>query len=117
MDIHLLREPFFTNDAIVLGLLLAVLAIVFYTSELKTTGWKKFYRFIPALLLCYFLPALLHWPLGLIAAEWHNYAELVTYFQSLGLTVPDGVSYAQMEDIIRTFNATAVEDSKITLEG
>ncbi|MFT6708941.1 MAG: putative membrane protein [Flavobacteriales bacterium] len=42
---------------------------------------------------------------------------MVTYFQSLGLTVPDGVSYAQMEDIIRTFNATAVEDSKITLEG
>jgi len=115
MDIHLLKEPFFTNDAIVLGLLLAVLAFVFYTSELKTTGWQKFYRFVPALLLCYFLPALLHWPLGLIASEWHDYSELVSYLKSLGMTVPDGVSYAQMEEMIRSFNATAGESDKITL--
>jgi len=33
------------------------------------------------------------------------------------MTVADGTSYAQMEEMIRTFNATAAEDSKITLEG
>ncbi len=62
-------EPFFTNDAIVFGLLALTLAGVFYTAHLDTPGWKKFYRFVPPLLLCYFLPALLHWPLGLISGE------------------------------------------------
>ncbi|NNE30539.1 MAG: DUF819 family protein [Saprospiraceae bacterium] len=62
-------EPIFTNDAVVLGLLLVVLAAVFYTSSSKKPGWQKFYRFVPPLLLCYFLPALLHWPLGLISGE------------------------------------------------
>ncbi len=62
-------KPFFTNDAIVLGILISVLAFVFYTSELKSPGWKKFYRFVPALLLCYFIPALLNWPLGLISGD------------------------------------------------
>ena len=62
-------EPFFTNDAIVLGLLLIVLALIFYTSSLESKGWKKFYTYVPSLLLCYFLPALLHWPLGLISGE------------------------------------------------
>lgn len=62
-------EPLFTNDAIVLGLLMLVLAGVFYTSGLESPFWKKFYRYVPALLLCYFLPAFLHWPLGLISGE------------------------------------------------
>lgn len=62
-------EPVFTNDAVVLGLLMIVLGLIFYTSSLKTPFWQKFYRFVPALLLCYFIPALLHWPLGLISGE------------------------------------------------
>ncbi len=62
-------SPYFTNDAIVLGILISVLAFVFYTSELKTPGWKRFYTYVPALLLCYFIPALLNWPLGLISGD------------------------------------------------
>lgn len=62
-------EPLFTNDAIVLGLLMIVLGAIFYTSSLKTPFWQKFYRYVPSLLLCYFVPALLHWPLGLISGE------------------------------------------------
>ena len=59
--------PVFTNDAIVLGLLMASLALVFYTSQLSS--WAKFYRFVPPLLLCYFIPALLNWPLNLISGD------------------------------------------------
>ncbi len=59
-------EPVFTNDAIVFGLLLIILGTVFYTSHLDSLFWKKFYRFVPALLVCYFVPALLNWPLGLV---------------------------------------------------
>jgi len=65
-------EPIFSNDAIVLGLLLAILAFVFITSSSPKPGWKKFYKYFPALLACYFLPALLNWPLGLISGESSN---------------------------------------------
>jgi len=61
--------PLFTNDAIVLGLLFVALAIVFYTSTLKSKAWKQFYRFIPPLLLCYFIPALFNYPLNLISGD------------------------------------------------
>lgn len=62
----------FTNDAVTLGLLLITLALIFYTASLKRPAWQTFYRFVPALLLCYFVPALLNWPLGLITAEGSN---------------------------------------------
>ncbi|GAA0784861.1 MULTISPECIES: DUF819 domain-containing protein [Pseudomonadati] len=49
-----------TNDATALGLLAAILGFVFYTSSSPHPFWQKFYKFIPALLLCYFLPSLLN---------------------------------------------------------
>ncbi|WP_299786830.1 DUF819 family protein [uncultured Shewanella sp.] len=49
-----------TNDATGLGLLAVVLGFVFYTSHSKHPFWMKFYKFIPALLMCYFLPSLLN---------------------------------------------------------
>ena len=79
-------EPFFTNDAIVLGLLIVVLALIFVTSSSKNPSWQKFYRYVPALLLCYFLPALLHYPLGLIASEWFS-NDLMKLLESKGLSV------------------------------
>ncbi|MCB0643012.1 MAG: DUF819 family protein, partial [Phaeodactylibacter sp.] len=60
---------YFTNDAIVFGLLMLTLAAVFVTSNSKLPAFQRFYRVVPPLLLCYFLPALLHWPLGLISGE------------------------------------------------
>ncbi|MDX1665749.1 MAG: DUF819 family protein [Saprospiraceae bacterium] len=64
--------PVFTNDAVVLGLLIMVLAFVFITSHSKSSFWQTFYRYIPPLLLCYFLPALLYWPFGLISGKESN---------------------------------------------
>ena len=63
------QQPFFTNDAVVLGLLITILAFVFYTSSSKSKGWQKFYRYVPTLLMCYFLPAFLNWPLGLVSGD------------------------------------------------
>jgi uncharacterized membrane protein len=54
------------NDAVVFGILMLVLACIFYTSQSSNPGWKTFYKYFPSLLLCYFIPALLNWPLGLI---------------------------------------------------
>ena len=51
-------EPIFNNDAIVLGILMGILGFVFITSNSKNLFWVKFYRYIPALLLCYFIPSI-----------------------------------------------------------
>lgn len=48
---------FITNDAIVLGLLMTILALIFYTTSLKS--FEKFYKIVPSILLCFFLPGLL----------------------------------------------------------
>ena len=53
-----LRIVMISNDAVVLGILMVLLALVFHTSHLDHPGWKKFYRYVPSLLLCYFLPSL-----------------------------------------------------------
>lgn len=47
------------NDAVVLGILLGMLALIFYTSNSSKPFFKRFYKVIPMLLLCYFLPSLL----------------------------------------------------------
>lgn len=53
------------NDAVVLGLLAATLGLVFWTSSRPAGFWKRFYTYVPALLLCYLLPAIYN-SLGLI---------------------------------------------------
>ena len=52
--------PLFTNDAVILGILMILLALIFKTSGSHHPFWRKFYTFIPAVLLCYFLPSLLN---------------------------------------------------------
>ena len=52
--------PLIQSDAVLFGVLAAILGLVFYTGQLKTTFWTKFYGVVPALLLCYFLPSLLN---------------------------------------------------------
>ena len=50
--------PIITQDTIVFGILMLTLGFVFFTSSSENTAWKKFYKFIPALLMAYMLPAL-----------------------------------------------------------
>lgn len=53
------KEALITNDAIVFGILMVLLALIFVTSSSKNPVFQKFYKVIPMLLLCYFLPSLL----------------------------------------------------------
>ncbi len=57
-----------TNDAVVFGLLMVVLMIIFYTSSIQTRFWKRFYTFVPAVLMCYFIPSVLN-STGVISGE------------------------------------------------
>ena len=62
-------EPIFTNDAIVFGILMSSLGVVFYT-ESKTNGfWHRFYKIVPGLFMAYFIPAIFT-TTGLISPEW-----------------------------------------------
>ncbi|PQV45665.1 putative membrane protein [Jejuia pallidilutea] len=63
------NAPIFTQDTIVFGLLMLTLGFVFYTSTSSSAFWKKFYKYIPALLMAYMLPGVLT-TLGIIAPEW-----------------------------------------------
>ena len=64
-------QPFITNDAVIFGILMLMLGAVFYTSSLDHPFWKKLYSYVPALLVCYFLPSLLK-AVGLIDPSQSN---------------------------------------------
>jgi uncharacterized membrane protein len=57
-----------SDDAVVLGLLAATLGVVFWTSSRPSPRFRRFYAVVPALLLCYFVPALYN-TFGLIDGE------------------------------------------------
>ena len=54
-----------TNDAAVLGLLAITLGAVFWTASRETGFWSRFYNYVPAILMCYLLPAIFN-SIGLI---------------------------------------------------
>ena len=64
-------DPVFTNDAIVFGILMSILGFVFITSTSKKLLWVKFYKYVPALLLCYFIPSIFN-SLGIISGNSSN---------------------------------------------
>lgn len=66
MPIILEVQGLINNDAITLGILLVVLAIIFKTNN--SPRFAKFYKFVPALLLCYFVPAILN-SIGVFSSE------------------------------------------------
>ena len=64
-------EPIIKNDAIVFGILMGVIAFVFITLNSTHPFWKRFYKYVPALLLCYFIPSIFN-SLGIISGDGSN---------------------------------------------
>ncbi|MGJ4730032.1 DUF819 domain-containing protein [Luteimonas sp. SDU101] len=60
-----------TNDIVAFGLITATLGLIFWLASGPTPMWKKFFAWVPALLLCYFVPALYN-TVGLIDGEGSN---------------------------------------------
>lgn len=63
--------PLITNDAVVFGFLMAILALIFATSSSDRPFFRKFYRVVPTVLLCYFIPAVFN-SLGWISGEYSS---------------------------------------------
>ncbi len=60
-----------TNDAAVLGLLAVTLGVIFHTSKSRAPALQRFYRYVPVLLLCYFIPSL-YTTFGIVDPETSN---------------------------------------------
>lgn len=54
-----------SNDIVLFGLIAATLAAIFWTASRPSGPWKTFYSYVPALLLCYFIPGIYN-TIGLI---------------------------------------------------
>ncbi|MCT4583083.1 MAG: DUF819 family protein [Flavobacteriales bacterium] len=68
MGLHLIEKaPLIKNDAVVLGILILILGGIFYSETLSS--FQGFYKIIPGLLLCYFIPALFN-SLNIISGEY-----------------------------------------------
>ena len=68
------KVPLFTDDTIVLGLLMVALGLIFYTESRPSGFWHKFYKIVPGLFMAYMVPALFT-TVGLIAPEWETVNE------------------------------------------
>lgn len=75
-------EPVITNDAVTFGILMVMLALIFWTSSIKHGFWGRFYKILPMLLLCYFLPSLL------TAFGWVDPKESKLYFVATRYMLP-----------------------------
>lgn len=60
--------PVIQNEATLMGLIAIILGLVFYTSHINHAGFKKFYKYVPALLLCYFIPSIFN-TAGIVSVE------------------------------------------------
>lgn len=89
--------PFFPNDTIIFGVLCITLAAIFYTSKLAS--FEKFYKVVPTLLLCYFLPSVLT-SLGLIADKWIDVNAAVAHLQGLYGNLTDVTTLDQLKNYV-----------------
>jgi uncharacterized membrane protein len=51
-------QALINNDAAVLGLLALTLGAIFWTASSDAPFWKKFYKYVPVILVAYFIPSL-----------------------------------------------------------
>ena len=73
--------PLVTNDAVVFGILITLLLLIFKSSE--TPKFSGFYKVIPALLLCYFLPSLFS-TFGIISPKWIDMQPAIAFLTGEG---------------------------------
>ena len=71
--------PLITNDAIIVGILITWLLIVFKTAKSEHPVLVKFFNIVPSLLLCYIFPAALN-SLGVVSGEESGLYKMATNY-------------------------------------
>ncbi len=89
--------PFFDNDAITFGLLMAILGAIFYATSRPEL--KKFFSFVPALVLCYFVPAILT-TLGLISPSWFDLDGARPVLEKAGVELHEPVALHHLREAV-----------------
>ena len=98
--------PLFPNDTIIFGILCIILAAIFYSSNLSF--FTKFYKVVPTLLLCYFLPSVFT-SLGLIADKWIDVNAAINHLQGIYGNLTDVNTLDELKNYIVTNN---IQDSE-----
>jgi uncharacterized membrane protein len=91
--------PLFPNDTVIFGILCVILAGIFYTSQKQ--AFSKFYKIVPALLLCYFVPSIFS-SLGIIADKWIDVNATAAHLQSLYGNAGNITNLASLKTYIST---------------
>ena len=89
--------PFITNDAVVFGILITILMLVFKATE--TPKFSAFFKVIPALLLCYFLPSLFS-TAGIISPKWIDVAQASAFLTEHGFDLTGITSFKDFKNFI-----------------
>lgn len=89
--------PLITNDAVVFGILAALLLAIFRMGE--TPAGARFYKIIPALLLCYFLPSLFS-TFGIISPKWVDIAAASDALTAAGYDLTGITSFKSFKNFV-----------------
>lgn len=89
--------PLITNDAVVFGILISLLLLIFKTAEIPS--FSKFYKIIPALLLCYFLPSLFS-TLGIISPKWIDMNAAIAALGAAGFDVSGLTNFKHLKNFV-----------------
>lgn len=74
--------PLIENDAVLFGILMVIIGLVFYTKQHPNRYSRFFYNIVPPLALCYFLPSLLN------TFGWIDYTESNLHFVATRYLLP-----------------------------
>lgn len=89
--------PWITNDAVVFGLLMILLGLIFKATEMGR--FTKFFKIIPALLLCYFLPSVFS-TLGIISPKWIDMSAAMNALTESGFDISGITSFKDFKNFV-----------------
>jgi len=106
MDSVVSDIPLISNDAVVLGLLMALLMLIFKATTMPQM--RKFFAVVPALLLCYFLPSLFN-TLGIISPGWIELQNALSHLAALGYPVQGIHTVHALKEFVAAENVPLAE--------
>ncbi len=92
------------NDTILFGIIAVILGTIFYSSKSENKFLQKFYKYVPVLLLCYLIPAMLNWPLGWFEAHWYWDKDILEMASLFNVSIDPSMSYEEINKALKDAN-------------